>query len=135
MRQIIALIAAGIVGGAHVAAAATLEASSTRDTSLIKSYVAAPQLIQSSDFSSRGATEGTDDVRSKPLRPQAAAATQARGSAMRSHAMQTSAVPARGQPRSLALATKAQVASAHDVASPTANRLKPAPARRIAPTK
>jgi len=193
MRQIIALVAAGIVGGAHVAAATTLEASSRRDTSLIKSFVAAPQLIQSSDFSLRGATEGAADVRSKPLRPQAAGATQARGSALRSYAMQAPAVPARGRPegssqvqnpafagaarfqsvasgdpaaargpghpiadfasrdtagivksitardpakaspvgapaRNLALATKAQVASAVD-------RLKLAPARRIAPTK
>jgi len=130
MRQFIVLVAVGIVGGAHAADATTLELPSTRDTSLVKSFVASPQLIQSSDLTLRGATAGAADARSKPLRPQAAGAAQAHRTAARFYAMQPPAAPA--QARGWLVSSPAQ-----STAFATAARFRsgsagdPAVARRI----
>jgi|SRR5262245_28690136 len=103
MRQIVVLVAAGVVGGLQVAAASTQEAPklSTRDTSLIKSFVAAPQLIESSDFVLRGHSEGAADTRTKPLRAGADKAAQPGGSADATSQAQsrTPSAPARIQSR------------------------------------
>src|SRR5262245_44676460 len=101
MRQIIVLVAAGVVGGLQVAAASTQEAStlSPRDTRLVQSCVAAPQLTESSDFVLRGQPESAADTRTKALRAGAAKAAQPGGSADVPSRMQSSTLepPARIQ--------------------------------------
>src|SRR2546429_157715 len=96
MRQIIALVAVGIVAGSQAALAASPYAlrSSTRDTSLVKSFVAAPPLTQSFDLLLRPGAESSTDVRSQPLRPDAAAAAQLRASTVGSHPQQIAAAAA-----------------------------------------